>query len=165
MKNKLSFKELRTIGLGTVLVNFIIQKIFRVNSRVPFMVHFTSRIAMAQNINIEDHKESNTVYSSFASSNGLYLNATNGINIAKNIMIASGVKIISANHDFKNRNKHTKSDCINIEENVWLGTNVIVLPGITIGRNSIIGAGSVVTKDIPKNVVAAGNPAAVIREL
>jgi acetyltransferase-like isoleucine patch superfamily enzyme len=52
-----------------------------------------------------------------------------------------------------------------IEDNVWLGLNVIVLKGVTIGANSIIGAGSVVTKSIPANVIAAGNPCRVIREL
>ena len=48
---------------------------------------------------------------------------------------------------------------------MWLGGGVIVCPGVTIGDNSVIGAGSVVTRDIPANVVAVGNPARVIREL
>lgn len=52
-----------------------------------------------------------------------------------------------------------------IEDNVWLGLNVIVLKGVTIGLNSIIGAGSIVTKSIPANVIAAGNPCRIIREL
>lgn len=54
---------------------------------------------------------------------------------------------------------------VHICENVWLGMNVTVLKGVTIGRNSIVGAGSVVTKDIPENVVAAGNPCKVIKQL
>ena len=54
---------------------------------------------------------------------------------------------------------------IHIGRNCWLGAGVIVLPGITIGDNSVIGAGSVVTKDIPANVVAYGNPCKVIREI
>lgn len=49
--------------------------------------------------------------------------------------------------------------------NVWIGANVMILKGVHIGRNSLVGAGSVVTKDIPANVVAAGNPCKVIREL
>ena len=53
---------------------------------------------------------------------------------------------------------------VHISKNVWLGMNVTVLKGVTIGRNSIIGAGSIVTKNIPDNVVAAGNPCKVIRK-
>lgn len=52
-----------------------------------------------------------------------------------------------------------------IGNNVWLGGGVIVCPGVTIGDNSVIGAGSVVTKDVPANVAAAGNPCRVIRAL
>ena len=48
---------------------------------------------------------------------------------------------------------------------MWIGANVTVLPGVTIGENSIIGAGSVVTKDIPSNVIAVGNPCKVLRPL
>ena len=54
---------------------------------------------------------------------------------------------------------------IHIGKNCWLGAGVIVLPGITIGDNSVIGAGSIVTKDIPANVVAIGNPCRVLREI
>lgn len=54
---------------------------------------------------------------------------------------------------------------IHIGENVWIGSNAVILPGVTIGDNSIIGAGSVVTKDIPANVVAVGSPCRVMREI
>lgn len=54
---------------------------------------------------------------------------------------------------------------VHIGRNVWLGAGVIVLPGISIGNNSVVGAGSVVTKDIPENVVAVGNPCRVLREI
>lgn len=54
---------------------------------------------------------------------------------------------------------------VHIGKNCWLGAGVIVLPGITIGDNSVIGAGSVVTKDIPENVVAVGNPCKVLRSI
>jgi galactoside O-acetyltransferase len=54
---------------------------------------------------------------------------------------------------------------IHIGKNCWLGAGVIVLPGITIGDNTVVGAGSVVTKDLPANVVAVGNPAKVIKKL
>ena len=54
---------------------------------------------------------------------------------------------------------------MHIESGVWIGAGAIILPGITIGENSVIGAGSVVTRDIPANVVAVGNPCRVMREI
>ena len=54
---------------------------------------------------------------------------------------------------------------IEVGNNVWIGGNVVVLPGVTIGDNVVIGAGSIVTKDIPSNSVAVGNPCKVIKEL
>ncbi|GMA34499.1 hypothetical protein GCM10025876_07030 [Demequina litorisediminis] len=61
------------------------------------------------------------------------------------------------------RDKWEAAQPIVIEDNVWLGGGVIVCPGVTIGKDSVVGAGSVVTKDIPPGVVAVGNPARVIR--
>ena len=54
---------------------------------------------------------------------------------------------------------------IHIGRNVWLGAGAIILPGVTIGNNSIVGAGSVVTKDVPANVIVVGNPARVLRQI
>ncbi len=54
---------------------------------------------------------------------------------------------------------------VHIEKNVWIGGGVFIMPGVTIGENSVIGANSVVTRDIPANVVAAGNPCRVMREI
>ncbi|MDF3070903.1 MAG: transferase hexapeptide repeat containing protein [Polyangiaceae bacterium] len=67
--------------------------------------------------------------------------------------------------DPERRNESPESAPVILEDNVWLAARVIVLPGVTIGTNSVIGAGSVVTKDIPANVLAAGIPAKVIRPL
>ena len=52
-----------------------------------------------------------------------------------------------------------------VEDNVWIGGGVIILPGVTIGRNSVIGAGSVVTRSVPGNSLAFGNPCKVVKEL
>ena len=54
---------------------------------------------------------------------------------------------------------------ITLEDDVWIGANTVVCGGVTIGRGSVIGAGSVVTKDIPENVIAVGNPCRVIRKI
>ena len=63
------------------------------------------------------------------------------------------------------RDKWESASPIVIGDNVWLGGGVIVCPGVTIGANTVVGAGAVVTRDLPANVVAVGNPARVIREL
>lgn len=90
------------------------------------------------------------------------------IYIGDHVMIGPNVTLTAAGHpvDPELREKVFQFNFpIRIEENVWLGAGVIVLPGVTIGKNSVIGAGSVVTKDIPPNVVAVGVPCRVLREI
>lgn len=89
------------------------------------------------------------------------------INIGKYCLIAPNVTITTTGHPIDPTLRKTKmySFPINIEDNVWIGAGAIILPGITIGHNSVIGAGSIVTKDIPCNVVAFGNPCKVVREI
>ena len=93
---------------------------------------------------------------------------SNIITIGHCALIGPWCKLICTNHalDGEERLKGLFNDKpITIEENVWLGANVTVLPGVTIGKNSVIGAGSIVTKDIPENVIAVGNPCKVLREI
>ena len=83
-------------------------------------------------------------------------------------MFAPNVVIATAGHPIlpKLREKGYQYNLpIKIGKNCWVGTGVIVLPGVTIGDNTVVGAGSVVTKDLPSNVVAVGNPCRVIREI
>jgi maltose O-acetyltransferase len=101
----------------------------------------------------------------------------NRINIGNNVMIAPDVKIFTATHSVNlsermpAREIPGSSICdtialpVTIEDGVWIGGNVTILPGITIGRNSVIGAGSVVVKDIPANSIAVGNPCRVIKSI
>ncbi len=93
--------------------------------------------------------------------------ASERISIGTNTMIASGCYISDSDwHDTYDRTaEHDKYAPVTLEENVWIGSRVIVGKGVTIGKNSIIGAGSVVTRSIPANVIAAGNPAKVIKQL
>lgn len=83
-------------------------------------------------------------------------------------MFAPNVVIATAGHPI---NPELRSQAyqynmpVHIGKNCWLGAGVLVMPGVTIGDNSVIGAGSVVTKDIPANVVAVGNPCKVLREI
>ena len=95
--------------------------------------------------------------------NYVILNATHSqIVIGKKCRISDGVKITALGLD--DSKKHISSPVV-IEDNVWLGMGCIILPGVKIGQNSIIGAGAVVTKDVASNVVAAGVPAKIIRQL
>ncbi len=88
--------------------------------------------------------------------------------IGENVMIAPNVTITPTGHpvDSDLRRPGTQfSIPVRIGNNVWIGSNVVILPGITIGDNSVIGAGSVVTHDIPENVVAVGNPCHLLRKI
>lgn len=90
------------------------------------------------------------------------------ITIGDNVLFGPHVSLITAGHpiDVEVRNagwEYGKE--IHIGNNVWIGANVTVNPGVTIGDNSVIGSGAVVTKDIPANVVAVGNPCRVLRPI
>lgn len=90
------------------------------------------------------------------------------VTIGNNVMIAPNVTLATAGHPIDPDIRITGQQFslpIVIEDNVWLGTGVIVNPGVTIGRNSVIGAGSVVTKSIPPDVVAAGVTCRVLRPI
>lgn len=86
--------------------------------------------------------------------------------MGNNVMLGPFVRIITSNHplDPDNR-KAVVSKPVTIGDNVWIGANAVILPGVTVGENSVIGAGSIVTRDVPDNIVVAGNPARRIRDL
>lgn len=88
--------------------------------------------------------------------------------IGDHVMFAAGVSLSVTGHPVHHELRprcEQFSFPIRIGNNVWIGTNVIILPGVTIGDNAVIGAGSVVTRDIPPNVVAMGTPCRVAREI
>lgn len=100
------------------------------------------------------------------------------IRIGNQVMIASNVQIYTASHpvlpkerlvpDWKERGTtffRTYARPVVIRDNAWIGGGCIILPGVTVGENSVVGAGSVVNRDVPDNCVAAGNPCRVIRSL
>lgn len=98
---------------------------------------------------------------------GVFLD-TNEINIGKHALIGPKSGLYGAIHPFdvEARNEGIeKAKTINIDDGAWLGGKVTVVPGVSIGKHSVIGAGSVVTKDIPDDVVAVGNPCRVIRKI
>lgn len=90
------------------------------------------------------------------------------ITIGNNVWIGPNVGIYTPNHAFDSKERadgYEKSLPIEIGDNVWIGGGVTIIGGVKIGQNSIIGAGSVVTKNIPAGVIVAGNPAKIIREI
>ena len=106
----------------------------------------------------------NKVYANF----NLTLVDDTHIYIGDNVMFGPNVTLCTAGHPIEpelRRQVYQYNFPIHIEENVWIGAGVIVLPGVTIGKNSVIGAGSVVTRDIPENVVAMGTPCRVARPI
>lgn len=97
---------------------------------------------------------------------GVRIGSADEIRIGDGCMFADGVYVSDADwHGIYNRIAIGKTSPVSIEDNVWIGDSVIVCKGVTIGQNSIIGAGSVVAKSIPSNCIAAGNPAKIIKRL
>lgn len=96
-----------------------------------------------------------------------YLDGNGGLEIGPNALLSPGVQVISANHVFDDPDKPIKFQGgkygkVSIGEDCWLGTNVIVLPGVSIGSGTVIGAGAVVTTDMPPCSIALGVPARVV---
>lgn len=90
------------------------------------------------------------------------------VTIGDNCMMAPNVSIYTAGHPIHPDSRNSGYEYgigITIGDNVWIGGNVVINPGVHIGNNVVIGSGSVVTKDIPDNMVAAGNPCRVLKEI
>ena len=88
--------------------------------------------------------------------------------IGDDVQIGTNVQLLTPTHPIDadlRRAKWEAAKPITIEDNVWLGGGVIVLPGVTVGENTVVGAGAVIVRDLPPNVVAVGNPARVIRSI
>ena len=131
--------------LGNTKQNFLIEQ--------PFMCDYGYNIEIGEN---------------FYANHNLIILDGNKVTFGDNVFIAPNCAFYTAGHplDAEQRNKGLEfAKPIEIGNNVWIGGNVVVLPGVKIGDNCVIGAGSVVTKDIPENSVAVGNPCKVIRKL
>lgn len=90
--------------------------------------------------------------------------AAGGITLEDDVLIAANVQLISNNHDLDNRMVITCKP-VRICRRAWIGAGATVLPGVTVGENAVVGAGSVVTHDVAPNTIVAGNPARLIREI
>ena len=116
----------------------------------PFYCDNGCRVAFGKNITINK---------------GCTMFSAGGLTIEDNVLIGPDVKIIAVNHDLKDRHNIYYFKPITIKNNAWICAGAIICPGVTIGENAVVGAGAVVTKDVPDNMVAAGNPARIIKSI
>lgn len=96
--------------------------------------------------------------------NGCLMMAAGGITIGDDALIAADVRLISNNHDLYDRSVITCRP-IRIGRRAWIGAGATILPGVTVGDDSVVGAGSVVTRDVPPATIVAGNPARIVRSI
>jgi acetyltransferase-like isoleucine patch superfamily enzyme len=97
-----------------------------------------------------------------------YIGCSGLISIGNNVMISPRVSIYAENHNFQNpdvimKDQGVTRQKVTIEDDCWIASNSIILAGVTVGKGSVIGAGSVVTKDVPAFSIVAGNPAKIIK--
>ena len=121
--------------------------------RTPFFCDYGYNISLGTNV--------------FVNYNCVFLDCASII-VGHRVQIGPAVQLLAADHPrdpAKRRAGLEMARPIDIGPNVWLGAGALVLGGVSIGANSVIGAGSVVTRDVPPDVVAAGNPCRVVREL
>jgi maltose O-acetyltransferase len=144
-----------------LLLNFVVQKIFRVNALTKTSLHYTSCVQGFKNISYGKGVEV-----SFAVSGGCYFHIKDGstLTIGDGTIWSYNLSMQTANHDFYDRSKYNLQNIV-IGNNCWIGSNVSILAGVILGNQVTVGANSVVTKSFPDNVVIAGCPAKIIRQL
>jgi len=101
---------------------------------------------------------------------GIHCTVIGPVCIGNNVNLAQGITVTALNHNFEDTTKRIDEQGIStkpvvIGDDVWIGANAVILPGVTIGRHVVVAAGAVVTKDVPDNCVVGGVPAKVIKQL
>ena len=148
----------QSFGLSSVVRQKILEELLGSAGK---NVHFepTLRCEFGVNIHIGDD-----FYANF----DCVLLDAGGITIGNNVLFGPRVGLYTANHAFdaeERRNGGCFAKPIKVGNNVWIGAGVHIMPGVTIGDNTIIGSGSIVTSNIPSNVIATGSPCKVLREI
>ncbi len=133
---------------------------------IPFK-HIGRNVRLIRGTWIE-YPENLTIGDNTSINRNCLINAAGGVDIGKNVLIGPSVTIYSLNHNYSDRQlliidqDYSKARII-IENDVWLGLKSVILPGVTIGEGAIVGAGSVVTHDVPPGAIVTGVPARVVR--
>jgi len=123
---------------------------------------------IGENVRIK-HPENLVIGDGVCINDDVWINAVGGVTIGNNVLIGPKVVIHSANHKFSNpeipitEQGHTLKPVV-IKDDVWIGASTVILAGVTIGEGAVVGAGSLVNKDVEPYTVVAGNPARVIGE-
>ena len=126
------------------------RKLEDVRILTPFICDFGNRVKFGKNVFI-NHSAT--------------LSASGGIEFEEGVMAAPGLKIATINHDMYDRHLTYTYGKVLVKKNAWLGLNVTICPGVTIGKYAVVAAGAVVTKDVPDYAVVGGVPAKVIKML
>ena len=124
------------------------RKLDDVRILTPFICDFGNRVKMGKDVFIN---------------HSAIFSASGGIEFEEGVQVAPGVRIATINHDFNERHTKYTYGKVTIKKNAWIGMNVTICPGVTIGKYAVVAAGAVVTKDIPDYAVAGGVPAKVIK--
>lgn len=148
--NKL-FSVLPSYSLRKVLFTAVMKN--SADSRIS--IHMNLRLTTLGGIRIGGHSTINR---------NVLLDSRGPIVIGDRVSISPEVLLITASHDMNSVDFALTVGGITIEDYVWIGTRAIILPGVTLGKGAVVGAGSVVTKDVPPFTFVAGNPATKIRE-
>lgn len=153
------FNIRKQLSVGFYFTDFIFRKVLRQNSGVKWAIHHSTVIHCPERIIL-----GKDVYP--GDSPGVYINALNGIKLGDYTNIGPNAGLISSNHDVINNDVQLKENPIDIGSFCWIGMGAIILPGITLGNFTIVGAGTIVTKSFPDGYcIIAGNPAKIIKYL
>ncbi|MDY3036451.1 MAG: sugar O-acetyltransferase [Absicoccus sp.] len=126
------------------------RKLDDVRILTPFICDFGNRVTFGKDVFIN---------------HSAILSASGGIEFEDGCMAAPGLRIATINHDMNERHTIYTYGKVTVKQNAWIGMNVTICPGVTIGKYAVVGAGAVVTKDVPDYAVVAGVPAKVIKIL
>ena len=101
---------------------------------------------------------------------GLHNTIIGPVTIGSHVNLAQGITITALNHNFDDSEKRIDQQGIStkevvLEDDIWVGANAVILPGVTIGKHAVVAAGAIVTKDVPPHSLVAGVPAKVIRQI
>lgn len=178
-------KALGIVGIVVLARDLLLTKLFFRNARLvrwPFMIRREGKVSIGSGLNtgarlvLETRSETAklVIGKNFVANADLHIGAIENVTIGDNVLVASGVFISDHSHGRYNcdnacspavppNKRPLFSSPVVIGDNCWIGEKVSILPGVNIGSGTILGAGSVVTKSLPKNVIAAGNPAKIIK--